>query len=340
MLGKGAYGYVNKVNNIAVKKFNKTSHLIQEYTALKYIKDFDYCVHAVDVDYYKLELKMELYDCSLRQWMQNDCTCIDCVNIILTDILKGLVELQTYGLSHSDIKPGNILIKKLPLKAVLGDCGFVSIAKYSKQQRTAQSYRDLVVVNDDKHDMFSFGIVMMELVYKVKPYIKDKYSDYLKIIDKRVTSSQHRKILRRLLNEDRTLRPSASETLDLLYNESYTINKVIVDKKVNIEALYEKYTKHRIINLKNLMVDVTAKLNIKRSKRGYDALLYFLVNNQVKNLNYYAAATLFILASIFGNTPANMNEIFRICQINDHKKVIDHVKKLTVDDTFVKILFY
>ncbi len=340
MLGKGAYGSVNKINQLAVKKFNKTSHLIQEYTALQYCKDFNYTVHSVDANYHQLELKMELYDCSLRQWIQNECNCTDCLTTILIDILKGLIELQTFNLSHSDIKPGNILIKKNPLKAVLGDCGFVSIAKYSKQQRTAQSYRDLVVVNDDKHDMFSFGILFMEVMYKIKPYIKEYYYEYVKLIDKRVSVSLHRKLLRRLLNEDRSLRPTALETLKLLYNESYSVNKPIIDKTVNTNLLYEKYSKHRIIILKNLMVEVTAKLNIKRSKRGYDALTFYLVLYQCKNLNYYAAATLTILASLFGNSPANMTEIFKLCQINDNKKVLDNVDKLTKDDMFVKILFY
>ena len=38
MLGKGAYGSVIKKNGYAVKQFEKTNHLIQEWSAGYYLK--------------------------------------------------------------------------------------------------------------------------------------------------------------------------------------------------------------------------------------------------------------------------------------------------------------
>lgn len=340
MLGRGAYGYVNNINNQAVKKFVKLSHLTQEYTALQYLKDCQYIVHANNVNYQKLELSMELYDCSLRQYMQNDCLCEDCITIILSDVLKGLMELQTLNLSHSDLKPGNILIKRNPLKAVLGDCGFVSLAQYSKQQRTARSYRDLVVVNDDKHDMFSFGIILLELIYKVKPYIQDEYTDYLKLIDKKVTLSSHRKLLRRLLNKDRTLRPNAAQALECLYKQTFTPINITCQKKYDINHLYQKYSKHKIVNLKNLILHIVSKLNIKRSKRGYEALLSYMEHNTIKHIDYYGAAAVFILASLFGNQQVNLIDIIKLAEVNNKHQLIETINILTKDENFVKILFY
>ena len=145
-LGRGAYGKVIKKNNTAIKQFAYLPHVIQEHSALMYLKDCNYIVHETAVNLPKNELTMELYDMSLRHYLSSECCCVACINTILHNILMGMIELHDRQLSHSDLKPGNILIRKEPLKAVLGDCGFVSVSKYSKQQRTAHSYRDLIQI--------------------------------------------------------------------------------------------------------------------------------------------------------------------------------------------------
>ena len=49
-LGQGSYGKVMLKDGCAVKKFKKLSHLIQEFTALKYLQDCKYVVHTKSVD--------------------------------------------------------------------------------------------------------------------------------------------------------------------------------------------------------------------------------------------------------------------------------------------------
>ena len=78
-LGKGTYGYVVKHNNVAKKTFKHLAHIVQEYCALKYLENCEYVVKVKGVDFSKLELDMELYDMSLRDWIKNQCHCDDCV---------------------------------------------------------------------------------------------------------------------------------------------------------------------------------------------------------------------------------------------------------------------
>src|SRR5204863_5548131 len=90
------------------------------------------------------------------------------IDTIINHILKGLIEIHDRGLLHGDIKPSNILINYSPLKAVIGDCGFVSSTRYAKITCTAPRYREKEVQYDYGHDMYSFGITLFEIFSNTK----------------------------------------------------------------------------------------------------------------------------------------------------------------------------
>lgn len=217
ILGQGSYGEVKVRNGQAVKKFSKLSHLIQEYLALKYLDDCEYVVHSTGVNFAALELNMELYDCSLRKWLEDNRAHgpIDpeIIMKILRDILLGLIEFHDRQLAHGDLKPGNILVMNRPFKIVLGDCGFVSVAKYAKVDRTAAVYRDPIVSHDSTHDMFSFGICFLEMIANIKINRQSTYVELKHIIKEKVIDAEHRKIIYNLLHEDKERRPSARTVL-------------------------------------------------------------------------------------------------------------------------------
>ena len=241
LLGEGSYGLVIIRDGMAVKKFRKLSHLIQEYMALKYLDDCGNVVHTKGVDFANLELHMELYDCSLRKWLEETRQHSDVdqsdVMKILHDILVGLVELHDRELAHGDLKPGNVLIQKEPLRAVLGDCGFVSIAKYAKVERTAPIYRDPVISHDSTHDMFSFGICFLEMIAEIKINRQASYDELKDIVKEKITDPVYRKIIYNLVHEEKDRRPDARTTLFRLFKEdppkwiSSTINSSIESSK-------------------------------------------------------------------------------------------------------------
>ena len=340
-LGRGAYGKVIKRNNTAIKQFAYLPHVIQEYSALTYLKDCQYIVHAEHVDYKKNELTMELYDMSLRKYLSTECCCFSCINTIIRDILMGMIELHDRNLSHSDIKPGNILIRKEPLKAVLGDCGFVSISKYSKQQRTAQSYRDLIVVNDEKHDIYSFGVVLMELIYSVRPIIYKSYKEIDKTIQYEVHHN-HKKLIKSLMDENRLLRPSAREILSSLFNENPHQYIILKYENKYTEEVYKKYGKEVIVKLESLIIKGAKKYDIKRARYVYKTLINYLYHHtiELRYLNCHLAGILIIFGSCFGNRTPRIQEIIEHCHVKNSKtRLYQVLYDLSNNKEFLNIMF-
>jgi serine/threonine protein kinase len=305
-LGEGSYGSVSVRNGKAIKKFTKLPHLVQEYIALTYLRDCKYVVQCVGVDFSQLELHMELYDCSLRRWLDsNKDRGVDYKNNIkkiIRDILIGLVELHDRDLAHGDIKPGNILVKKEPISAVLGDCGFVSVAKYAKVERTAPAYRDPDIEHHPSHDMYSLGICLLELIGNFRlPHPLPNYTQLKAIIKHKILDKQYQNLLYTLLHEDKSKRPSSRDVLYLLYEESPDKPKKFYADSDDTES---KIPKDRRQAIRRLMKTTAHYYKINRCKKGYGALLDHLQTHNIKPSLYplYTNTTLMILSSIFGKS--------------------------------------
>jgi serine/threonine protein kinase len=373
ILGQGSYGEVKVRNGQAVKKFSKLSHLIQEYLALKYLDDCEYVVHSTGVNFASLELNMELYDCSLRKWLEdnraNGPIDHDIIMKILKDILLGLIECHDRQLAHGDLKPGNILVMNRPFKIVLGDCGFVSIAKYAKVDRTAAIYRDPIVSHDSTHDMFSFGICFLEMIAEIKINRQATYVELKHIIKERVVDPEHRKIIYNLLHEDKDRRPSARAVLYRMFR--LNPSKWIQPKVELSDSTYDDNHKHmvetrhlvenahaistinkntRIVSsvltedrkyIRCLMKATAYKFNINRGKKGYGALLSYIDSHKIDPVYHrlYTATTLMILSSIFGKSGFREQEVVELCDHDyDLNSIFKVLKDMLSDHVFISIL--
>lgn len=348
VIGQGSYGEVTVRDGVAVKKFNKLPHLIQEYTALQYLRDCPHVVALKGVDFLRLELEMELYDGSLRKWLEETrdkgkVSHTD-IMIILRDVVIGLIELHDRGLAHGDLKPGNILVRNKPLKAVLGDCGFVSLAKYAKVERTAASYRDPIIAHDFRHDIFSFGICFLEMIGEVKINRQASYDELRKVIRDEVTDLRYRDIIYNLVHQDRERRPSSRELLDMLFDMEVprwraSSSNIIDNYKTS--TIYNNIPTSDREMIRLQMKDSVTKYEINRGKKGYVALLAFLVTNRVERKYYlvHTAITLMILSSMFGKSGFRESDINDICpksySLNTICKILE---TMLSSDTFLDIL--
>lgn len=302
-LGKGAYGEVIQRNGNAVKKFMKLQHLIQEYTALKYLDDCKYVVKSKGVNYGNLELEMELYDCSFRRWidMKNNHGGynINEILVLFRDILLGLIELHDRNLSHGDLKPSNILVKLDPLSAVIADCGFVSISKYAKVDRTAEVYRDPNIEYDQKHDIYSFGIIFLEIVGGIKLNKQTNYQELKYLIKENIKDEKYMKLVYNLVHENRDKRPSARELIYRLFS----LKPEIWKGHINIISpiILHRLDKKNNYVIRKFMKMIGDEYGIGRSKKGFNALTRFIENEMINKRYYilYACLTLFILSSVF-----------------------------------------
>lgn len=348
ILGRGSYGEVSIQDGKAVKKFSKLSHLIQEYIALKYMSECKYVVHTNGVNFSNLEISMELYDCSLKKWLENKRKLDGPTNTeimkILHDILLGLIEFHDRQLAHGDLKPGNILVMNDPLKAVLGDCGFVSIAKYAKVGRTAPIYRDPIVSHDLSHDMFSFGICFLEMVGEIRISRQANYSELKGVIHDRVKNREYQKIIYNLLHEDKNRRPSARFLLYRMFKEnpprwenSHNLpGKEVVGGRVVVSVFAEERE-----NIRKIMKDTAYDANINRAQKGYGALISYIDNHKIPQSYYeiYTAATLMILSAIFGQSGFRENNAMELCNYQYNMQFIHRVLgEMLSDRRFINIL--
>ncbi len=353
-LGQGSYGEVTLKNGKAIKKFSKLSHLIQEYMALEYLHDCKYVVHAAGVDFAKLELHMEAYDGSLRKWIEDKKNKRNFGNnnrganksevmSILRDILMGLVELHDRDLAHGDLKPGNILVNYNPLRTVLGDCGFVSIAKYAKVERTAAVYRDPVIEHSPTHDMFSFGICCLELLGGVKMRRQANYHELKNATKTKITDKNYRKLICSLLQENKSKRPTSREVLMMMFNESpprWERSKISISSSElgNSQIFLRNKTR---LYIRKLMKETSRKYDINRPKKGYGALLYYLDSSKASTDSYkfHTAITLMILSAMFGRSGFRENEVFRLCDSRYSKHdMYQLLEQLIKNNTYVNIL--
>ena len=393
MLGHGSYGEVVNRDGIAVKKFSKLTHLIQEYMALLYLSDCKYVVHAVNVNFMENELHMELYDCSLRIWLENnghrgDMSLVEdiatdvsrygrSISIIIHDICMGLVELHDRNLAHGDLKPGNILVKVKPLKVVLGDCGFVSISKYAKVDRTAAVYRDPIIDHDVTHDMFSLGVCLLEIIADIKIIKQGTYEELKQTVDTSILDTRYKSLIYNLLHPKKDRRPTARHLLRVLYNEDPpkwikpTMPEEIVhisnedihpdahhNEDANQEHVPIAHTSSDEIILtlnkeigssdpigrgyiRKLIKGIAYMFKINRSKKSYGALLRYIDTNAIDPQYYrvHIGVTCMITSSVFGESGFNEHQVFKLCNsIYTLEFIYDILNNLLSDEVFINTL--
>lgn len=313
-LGKGTYGNVYKKGEHARKKFKKLSHIIQEYVAIKYLSDCPYIVNIHKVNFETLDIYMTLHEMNMRDWlngdMKSECGKVTFKNkmILLRDILIGLTCIHELGLAHGDIKPSNILVDcdkdgKSP-KALIGDLGFVSIAKYAKVERTAQLYRDIEINHHQSHDIYSLGIIMLEMFGKIRLRDQPKsYRNLHSIIRKEISNKDLAELIVKMTLEDFESRPSAKWILKEIFEDE----EVEYIKKTDLEPILEKINIEEKTDRKiyEWMRKYSEDFDLKRGKRGYYGLKSYLhKNNDIdrKEVKLYSCAMLIIISSLFGRT--------------------------------------
>lgn len=338
-LGKGSYGVVYRDKNYAIKVFNNKSHIIQEYAAGRYLDKCNNVVKVVDADFDKLELKMNLCDYSLRNWIDNNIYTQDYdkkLSIIIKDLLYGINEIHNLGLAHGDIKPGNCLIVTNPnFKLLIADLGFVATPKYAKVERTAPVYRELNVSQTQKSDLFSCGILMLELLAKIKINRQASYHEINALISSKITDTKYRSILLSLTNEDHNKRYSIKEVIKILYNDEQIFKKEPLNN-IDLPQLDEISKKY----IRKTIKQYSYKYDINRPKISYIALSNYIIENNIPKSEYdiYIGGTIFIFAAVFGKSKFKETNIDSL--ITNTKDLNKILNKLLNNKTFLLTMYH
>lgn len=327
VLGKGTYGMVKSVDGQAVKSFSRTSHLIQEYAAGLYLQDCPHIVKVLGADYGKQTMTMVQYKGSLKMWLAKPRT-ISQKMVMLREILLGLTWLNDLGLVHGDLKPGNVIAnwdrQGNLTNVVIADLGFVAPERYSKAERTAPIYREKSVSRDFRHDIFSLGVICLESFGTTRIRKQTEHEELVKMAKTNINDEQMRKLVIRMLEENRRRRPTARYLLLKFFS-----------LQPSIECLADLPSSHvRVPDIEKIFrqCEDGQKLSsgrvipIKRAKIGYKACCYYLSSQKISKDRHlaYTAAMMVILSSIFGESGFSPEEAtsFASCSLDSiHKKI-------------------
>jgi hypothetical protein len=339
-LGQGAYGMVTMDGDYAVKHFKKQSHLVQETIAGVFLYGQKHVVEFVSADFDNITLRMKCYPTTLRKW-SNDAVGkpMEYKDKAARQLLLGLINIHKLHLVHGDIKPGNILVVEEPFYLAIADLGFISLQPYSKCERTAAVYRDTNVKSCHGHDVYSAGIILLELYGDIKISEQATPEQLHEAIDEQINHPgkdqkcfKLRKVLKKMTHKDHEKRPSAADVYFELFGEKIQYPKI---------SGYFEADKH-YYDVRAIMKKLSDRHEIIRANRGYKALCNYIVRNEEIYEKHgpkaCAASMTFVLSSVFGRFN-NFNEKAAADYAGCSKKVIiDIASRLCLDTDVVHYL--
>ena len=234
--------------------------------------------------------------------------------IILVGIAYGMMILHHNYIIHRNLKPGNILIDKLfyPHIADFGLSKFIDSDHSKSQSKSfgAPIYMAPEVIEgkryDGKADVFSFGIIMFQIITDTRPYpLFDKgklteFKFHKKVVDENYrptftvpVKKALKKLIERCWAKDPKIRPTFEEIFNrLAYNREFSIYNVFNEEN-NEEEEEENEGDETPYYLNDVDVDelflyldiITEKTNNKSSDNSSKELinkLIIAINKQQK----------------------------------------------------------
>lgn len=204
ILGKGSYGTVIKRGDKAVKIFipddkrrnsSVFNSLIQELCIIKYFNKSNYTLDIFSYDLHRKEIVIELYDCTLKEYINYNFTFEEKEKIFI-DVVKGLADFHSKDIIHSDLKLCNILINLDPLKVVLCDFGLSGVKNHARMYNTAPISRPDVSFPGYEyvHDMFGLCVAFLQVFGDIQ--LKKGF-----VLN--MTRRKLRKCINKVINDDR-----------------------------------------------------------------------------------------------------------------------------------------
>lgn len=261
-LGKGSFSTVflgeNIINRqkVAIKKINIKnfkkfeSHIMSEINILKNINHLN-IINLIDNIVEKDTIYIILEYCSLgdlNEFYKNVMVKEIYVKHYAKQLLDSLRYLHNYNITHRDIKPHNILLSDI-YTVKLTDFGFAKENKIDLSSTLCGSpiYMAPEIMQckeyNSKTDIWSYGVVLYQLLYGTVPYIANNQFELMCVIRDTLPDYNSKYIsddcilfLQLLLNKNPQDRPDINH---LSENEWFNNNYEF--KKLNSSSTYQLY---------------------------------------------------------------------------------------------------
>ena len=295
VLGRGSYGIVIKRGNEAVKRFTSDdpgresslfNSFIRELCIIKYFNNSDYTVNLHSYNLREKEMVMELYDCTLKEYIIYNFTFEEKERIFI-NVVRGLLDLHSKDIIHSDIKLSNILINLDSLKVVLCDFGLSGVKNYAKMYNVAPVSRPDISFPgyEYTHDMFGLCVSFLQVFGDIqlkRNFILNMTRERLrKCINKVIDNYKVRKILLGCIKDNPEDIFTASDILRYYDGdyERYTPISIYMRRE---------YRKIDYSHIKSIYLKISSEYGINmRRKLGCKLFSYIETSMcNMRNINY------------------------------------------------------
>ena len=236
IIGTGGWGYVTEASFRGRKVAAKCLHeaIISPHNQKLFAKEmkiFARCRHKNLIEFigavpdHPAVIVTEMMDCTLRFALTNARVIPNHIHPICIDVAQGLDYLhgiQPHPLIHRDVSAPNVLLKVIGKGWIaklsdLGSAQFANIAKtlapgcvlYAAPE---VQQRDTAVKQTEKIDVYSFGVLLIEILTKEMPIgILTQLINSLQL-----TRPRFIPLIRQCTNADPTMRPTMREVITLL----------------------------------------------------------------------------------------------------------------------------
>jgi serine/threonine protein kinase len=243
----------------------------------------------------------------------------------------GLCEIHGRGLVHGDIKPGNILINDNPLKVAIGDLGFVSLGRYAKVKYIAKVYRDNVIRQSPVHDMWSLGVLLLELFGRIRILEVCNSQELYKKAKRKIKDRKIRSIIYNLVDDCSEKRFTAPELLKKIFEEQVIINVKNFPRERTVTQCSKAFV---------LMRKCASDYRLAMIERCIKALKWYIHTHNIKeeDCEPYGIAMLLISSSLYRISKFDLKKAIEYSGL-PKKDFLHYLCNLLANDDVINILF-
>ncbi|CAK7994931.1 Protein kinase [uncultured virus] len=351
-LGEGGFGAVYSKDGMAIKKFKKLSHLVQEVCVTVHMRDSDYTLKIIECDFSLLTMSSELWHCSLSHAMVRHRFTLDEKRSVLKNILLGLRYIHSRYMIHADVRSANILVDNTYRRAIIADFGLTSIDDCAKVRQTAKNFQPYHIVNEMSHDMYGLAVTMTELFGGATISSRLGPTTLKKLIEDRVKPLDVRDAVISMVPDDHKKSTSVDDILLRLFriereitpDRVYSIrNKISSEVTEHIKSTVKKLGSKFLVDTTGQAIKKTEYGSIKKKKRCIECIIFFLNRHYKRaakkleshNVEFTIKCMMFIFSSIFGSRGYSENNVIKGSEkklVDVHKKIADIIRDPAVID--------
>jgi serine/threonine protein kinase len=250
LLGKGTYGVItSKVGESTCRKifskdkfssFVREAYIIKKLSYIKGITEVISIEHP-DVNDSKMisevtrgpawgVIVMNKYAMTLKEWLKTNPSYSERLTV-LSEIIRILSEVHAAGIVHADIKLENVMLTGNNEVRMI-DWGLSGPCGYARIHLTTKTYRPKQIIQDYCHDIYSLGVLSVELLLGSMMVNDLDYAACIKLVKSTNIDLSLKRLLCRMIHPNCLHRPDIVEIskeflLPLPVNINSDVNEIV-----------------------------------------------------------------------------------------------------------------